>query len=398
MTKIIRNKVVSWFGKPIREKAECRREKWNLLCIYIPYSFYNISFSADGYFIAVASEHKVNFFNCEWKLLWTYELEDRIQEDEMSPKIRFLVTWVSVSSDGSFVVAVGRSTCLIGYKLYFFNRKGNLLWSYNLESQVKNILFSADGSFILVKTSNFLYFFNRKGQILWSYSEFDFQLGIKSIYDISLSADGSFIAAGVQTLYDDDDTELRFFNREGKLLWRYSKPLYSCSLSKDGSFIAATGENVLYFFNREPQLLWSHYFSRPSINSINHDYDKKTMVYALCADGSFIVVGSKDTNVHWSNDNNIYLFNREGKLLWRYKVRESVKTVSLSADGSFIAAGDGKTTYQSRSDKGNIYLFNREGELLWRYETTVPVLKVQVSPNGTFVTAYCKDKVYFFAS
>ncbi|MCL0078309.1 WD40 repeat domain-containing protein, partial [Dehalococcoidia bacterium] len=45
---------------------------------------------------------------------------------------------------------------------------------------------------------------------------------------------------------------------------------------------------------------------------------------------------------------------REGELLWSYETGSQVFEVSVSADGSFIAAG---------SDDKKVYFFNREGEL-----------------------------------
>ena len=35
----------------------------------------------------------------------------------------------------------------------------------------------------------------------------------------------------------------------------------------------------------------------------------------------------------------VYLFNKEGKLLWKYKIGDKVTSVSISQDGSYIASG-----------------------------------------------------------
>lgn len=73
------------------------------------------------------------------------------------------------------------------------------------------------------------------------------------------------------------------------------------------------------------------------------------------------------------------------KFLWSY----NVYGVSVSADGSCIAAG-------SRDNK--VYLFSREGKLLWSYDTGHYILGVSVSGDGSYIVAGSTDnKVYFFS-
>ena len=73
---------------------------------------------------------------------------------------------------------------------------------------------------------------------------------------------------------------------------------------------------------------------------------------SISSDGSCIAAGSEDDKV--------YMFDREGNLLWSYETGISVESVSISSDGSCIAAGSlGK----------KVYMFDREGNLLWSYKT-----------------------------
>jgi len=110
-------------------------------------------------------------------------------------------------------------------------------------------------------------------------------------------------------------------------------------------------------------------------------YQTSVATVSISADGSFIAVGS--------GDNKVYLFNQNGDLLWEYQTDGGVRKVSVSADGSFVAAG-------SADDK--VYLFSREGELLWNYETGDDVRDVSTSADGSFVAAgSADDKVYLFS-
>ena len=81
---------------------------------------------------------------------------------------------------------------------------------------------------------------------------------------------------------------------------------------------------------------------------------------------------------------------QEYRLLWSYKTGDTVYSVSISSDGSYIAAG-------SRDNK--VYMFDRAGNLLWSYETGASVLSVSISSDGSYIAARSgDDKVYLFAS
>ncbi|GEM_PF-3346874 len=115
-------------------------------------------------------------------------------------------------------------------------------------------------------------------------------------------------------------------------------------------------------------LLWS-YETGGLVNSVS-----------VSSDGSYIAAGSDDTKV--------YFFNREGKLIWGYKTGYPVCSVSVSSDGSYIAAG---------SMDYNVYYFNREGKLIWSYETGDQVWGVSVSSDGSYIAAGSRDNnTYFF--
>jgi len=77
----------------------------------------------------------------------------------------------------------------------------------------------------------------------------------------------------------------------------------------------------------------------------------------------------------------------EYELLWSYETGGIVDSVSVSSDGSYVAAGS----------YGTVYYFTRSGELLWSYETGGEVHSVSVSSDGSYVAAGSDKKVYYFA-
>ena len=246
-----------------------------------------------------------------------------------------------------------------------------LLWSYETGNILEDISVSTDGSYIAAGSrDNKVYFFNLNGELLWSYKTGG------SVWGVSVSSDGSYIAAGSY------DYNVYLFNQEGKLLWKYKTDgvVRDVSVSSDGSYIAAGsgeemgitglyyGNNNVYLFNREGELLWSY------------KTDSEVGGVSISSDSLYIAAGSGDYKV--------YFFNLNGKLLWNYKTDSTVYGVSVSSDGSYIAAGS--CDYKA-------YFFNRKGELLWSYKTDSDVSSVSISSDGSYIAAGSGyDKIYLF--
>ena len=108
---------------------------------------------------------------------------------------------------------------------------------------------------------------------------------------------------------------------------------------------------------------------------------------AISADGQYIAAGSYDNKVH--------LFDKDSSTpLWNYTTGGWVYSVAISADGGYIAAG---------SEDGRVYLFNKDSSTpIWSYETgssEAPegVHSVAISADGEYIAAGSYDnKVYLF--
>jgi PKD repeat protein len=104
---------------------------------------------------------------------------------------------------------------------------------------------------------------------------------------------------------------------------------------------------------------------------------------SISSDGSYIAAGSDDYKV--------YLSSKDSSIpLWSYKTGGNVKSVTISSDGSYIAAG---------SDDRKVYLFSKDSSTpLWSYKTGGNVKSVAISSDGSYIAAGSDDhKVYLFS-
>jgi len=271
-----------------------------------------------------------------------------------------IVSSVSISDNGAYVAAGGYDG-----NVYLFTNDGKKLWNYSTDDYSNSVSISADGSYIAAGSANGVYLFNREGEKLWSFKTGD-NIPIK---EVSIAADGSYVAAG------GNDHNVYLFNRAGEKLWSYKTGdnIHKVSISADGSYVAAGGVDYnVYLFNRAGEKLWD-YNTGGYVNSL-----------AISGDGSYLAVeGSYFVKVgHY--DTTFYFFNRAGEKLWSYKFR--VKGISISDDGSYVAAGDWN---------GNVHLFNRNGEELWNYNTNGNIRDISLSADGSYVAAG-GDSIYLF--
>jgi WD40 repeat protein len=301
----------------------------------------------------------------EPKLLWGYKADAGMDFAD-----------VAVSADGEYVAAGSSGFDDDVAKVYFFNREGELLGSYKISDYCRcgRLSISADGEYIAASagggwtTRDEVYFFNRKGKLLWSHAIY--HGNGRGISKVVVSADGEYVAVGniaenwCWPYCGGPSPTIYLFNRAGELLWSYETGhgIYDIAISADGEYIAAgstRGSNIkgfepfgeLYFFNREGELLWFY----------KGDISSSVEQISISADGEYIAVG--DSNNHYKKPRSkVYFFNREGELLWSYKMGGPVFSLSMSADGEYIAVGDRNKPHSK------VYFFNRTGELLWSSE------------------------------
>ena len=101
---------------------------------------------------------------------------------------------------------------------------------------------------------------------------------------------------------------------------------------------------------------------------------------AISNDDSVEAVGTG----HGQTGGGIVLFNKQGAVLWNHTVDYIVTSVSVSPDGSYIAAGGYQEAGPSGAyTNGTVFLFDKAGNLLWNVTGSDPVDKVQFSANAS---------------
>ena len=217
------------------------------------------------------------------------------------------------------------------------------------------------------------------------------------IMSVSMSSDGRYVAVGSY------DHHVYFFDRNGNLLWKYKVdgPVISL-VSSDGNYVAAgsTGNAFLkavwtriYFFNKHGELLWKYESDKGSVGCI-----------AITPDGRYIVAGTQGVwdwdREKWIAKPTIFLLDRNGKLLWKREVNNSVEAIAICPDGEYIAARTGYTTTYA---KPMLYVFDKNGRILWKIPKRAlwPLSYIiKMSPDGKYVVANVKDfgcdALYFF--
>jgi WD40 repeat protein len=323
-----------------------------------------VSISADGSIIAVGTED----LNLKVKDCDTVYFMDREGKLLSSSRTKGDVNAVSVSADGS-LTAVGSEYG----DVRALDKKGELLWRFFGRGYVSCISVSGDGSIITAGTRDgILYVLGGTGRLLREYPMGD------TVRSVSVSGDGSTIMCGFGgkvTIIDRKGELLTIMDRKGKSLREHSVGgcIQSVSASASGSILAAGSDNgkVRLFRPRSNQLLVDQLGGCETRGGVT--------AVSVCNDGGLIAAGTSDGEV--------YVLNEKAEVLWKYRGPGSTRVLSLSASGSIMIFGSGNT----------IFMFTKDGESVGVYETDDDIKSVSVSGDGSLLAAAnYHGEVYLF--
>lgn len=257
-----------------------------------------------------------------------------------------------------------------------------------------SVSMSSDGSSIAAAMDLF-YLFNRKGERVWS--------GFAG-KQVRMTGDGLYIVGAT-------DSGIRYLDASGKTFWMDSelKPVDVIAMHPDGRFIAALSASTFSLYNRAGSLLARNssfaaddiaippdgsmmVIATPSaIVGLNQSgfekwsyatFENRKMSFA--GDGSYIIGASAYS---------VVALHPSGNLLWTYRTASDILDIAISSNSEYIAVGS--------RDK-NVYLLNRKGELAWKRALGDPVHCIAVSSDGSFIAAGSfqglDKKIYLFSS
>jgi hypothetical protein len=347
-----------------------------------PFNIYNtgsavnsVSISSDGQCIAAAGS-MVHYFRINVSVpQWSLSIGT--------------VNSVSISSNAVYIAAT------TGNYVYLLMNDGSTIWNCNIGGSVGTALFSANGEYIVTKSGNYVHVFSKNmdgnpststHEPVWSY---DAKAVVNSV---SISSDGRYTVAGSGTyvytfdITSDPDltpTYIQFSNNnptDGDTITISARINNTDNLDSPSAFVKfyvgtiligtkSTGsiphgssktvstsftvspsgghivkvivdpENLIYESNENNNNLTkditvnSFPFEGTGANPIVTDVTQTGTVNSLSisANAYYIVLGTSDSYA--------YLFFRNHTLpIWSYNAGSSINVVSVSGDGSYIAA------------------------------------------------------------
>lgn len=306
---------------------------WQYENLYSPYpsplTILTMDSSADGKYIVIGDEYAgVSMINASGYPVW-------INSPFGSSPNRFKI---AISSDGNYIAA------LKDEYFFFLDNTGTELWGYQIGGVAMDLDISADGSYVTVCNETDVILFNRTHGLMWSY-----HTNVDHLRSVAMSADGFYIVAAGTSGSDANDIHL--FNRTDKLMWTYpciniNAWVHSVDISADGNYIAAgvngrtiPSLNRVFLLNRTTQqLIWSETHPYIGYDNIAISDDGNCIVSAIASTGDFSV------------------FNQTG-FLWNetLTVGGDLDSIAMSLDGTNITLGYA----------GAMYSFSKNGSILW---------------------------------
>ena len=190
-----------------------------------------------GFVAAGCDDAQVYFFDRRGLLLWRYKCDQR-------------VTGVGVSRDGN-VLAAGSED----QGVYYFDNRNTprrFVWKLRMEGVVNSVAIVPSGENILAGAQDGGIFFmdSREGSVIWK------AFAHAPVLCVAASKFADVMAAGAE------DGSLNCFDFGGKLLWerQTAGAILDVSLDNRGAFVAALSKDgTLYCFDAKGgALLWSH--------------------------------------------------------------------------------------------------------------------------------------------
>lgn len=328
--------------------------------------------SDDGQYLASKTSKHIYFFETKKldKPVWQYECQQCQIGGDMSGGI-------DISSDGSKIIAG------IGNLILLFDKSSNRpLWQY--QAIPLAVAISKDGHYLAAgvaassnqgKQTNILLFWSENSEKpLWQY-ETD-----SNFHDVSLSADGSFIAASTGC----PDRKAYIFSKDSNIplvksdRLTYDSPISRSKISSDGRITAFSTEggpnsSVVVLFSKDSAIpLWK--FDNQKKNS--------SRSLGITSDGKYLAVATMAGDVY-------FLETKNNLPLKSWAVNSSIGALDISDDGTTIAAGgtDNKVyLLDAKTGEKKVVNFNEFIET------------VDISGNGQYAAAGTGGGVYFFES
>jgi hypothetical protein len=270
----------------------------------------------------------------------------------------------AISDDGKSIITGSPDSGIV--TLFYPN--GSSGWSYQTGDNISSVAISRDGRFVSAATYHGnLYFFDNSGKLLWN------NTGFGCNNQVALSNDGQsgfVFNSGTKDPQSSDTAFYFIFN--GTILWKKHIPQLSVTAVSPDAKNAFLGT-------------WGNYGNDVIMisNDGSEEWRKKMA-------GNWKVSGAEisddNTAIAAITDNQILLFNKNGKILANITPEYLVRSIAVSPDGLLIAAG---TQYK-------LVCYNQSGMALWEYPLNDYLYHIDFSHDGQNLVAASRDTIYYF--
>lgn len=285
--------------------------------------------------------------------------------EKTSPEAPYSIEALSIGADGTIYCG--------GDWLYAITPEDSILWMYEPEKYIYQILVGADGTLYILDNRT-LCAVNGEGQLLWKSP-----LNLWRLYGVT--SDGTVYAAEIDNTFSNN--AVAAVNADGSLKWRYNRGTSSncqyAAIGEDGS-IYCSG----FALKPDGSLKWEYPgMYEPSLGTGDN----------VCS-GSYIE----------ENKRGIITLDTDGNLLWEYEIPgksyvSGLNPPAVGADGT-IYIGEYYIATDIGSDSGVVphdyylYAVDKTGKSLWKYNTDGQAAgSPLIAPDGTL---YVWSKTYLF--
>ena len=266
----------------------------------------------------------------------------------------------AMSADGNyFISAVGRY-------IHRIDKNGTELWIVGTNTPVRAVATSGDGTLIVGADDT--------GNLFaWGTTDESMsQIKTDLVKQIAIAPSGSFIVITTEKGLDYLTPPV-FDPPRLERIWRDNKSgslETFIEISADSSTVITSGDTRVSSHTSSGILNWRKDVFQSAVTDMACSYD--------C---SSIVLGSQDGNV--------LILNQLGQVQFEYPAGSWINGVGVSRDGSVIAAGT--------LDR-NLYILNKDGKLLAKttLETTIQPRSVAVSGDGKHIVVADQIALYGF--
>ena len=170
-----------------------------------------------------------------------------------------------------------------------------------------------------------------------------------------------------------------FFDKDNSTpLWNYTSSSENANhelldITLTGDYIVAGDWQYINLFHKDSNVsLW------------NYSADSPFRSVAISGDGEYIAAGTEG----WDEKGNIYLFGKDSSTpIWDYYTKRKLNSLDISNDGKYIVAGTSYPQF-SNGEKPKIYMFEKNSSTpIWNYTSSETAASVSIAADGKYIAA-----------